>query len=144
MIKQADAYDIPGWLQLRVKLWPPTADDDFPKEIMRILQADDHHAFLFLDGSTCVGFIEMSIRKFADGCVTDNVAYVEGIYVEPQYRQQQIASQLLKAGEQWAKEKGCTEMASDAEIENNPCIAFHLKAGFNEVVRPVLFARKLE
>lgn len=111
---------------------------------MHILKDTDQQAFLFYNESMCIGFIEMSIRNFADGCVTDHVAYVEGIYVEPEFRQQQVARKLLKAGEQWAKEKGCTEMASDVEMGNDPSIAFHLSAGFNEVTRAVLFAKKLE
>lgn len=144
MIKKATEEDAPVWLQLRVKLWPPTEEDDFQGEILHILQAVDQQTFLFFNESTCIGFIEMSIRNYADGCVTDKVAYVEGLYVEPAYRQQQVATQLLKAGEQWAKEKGCTEMASDVEIGNDASIAFHLSAGFQEVTRAVLFARKLD
>lgn len=144
MIKVATKEDIADWLRLREKLWPPTATDDFQQEIMHILKDTDQQAFLFYNESMCIGFIEMSIRNFADGCVTDHVAYVEGIYVEPEFRQQQVARKLLKAGEQWAKEKGCTEMASDVEMGNDPSIAFHLSAGFNEVTRAVLFAKKLE
>jgi aminoglycoside 6'-N-acetyltransferase I len=131
------------WMALRVKLWPPIDGDDFNTEMDRIIESPDQEAFLCWKDSACVGFLEMSIRNFADGCVTDRVAYVEGIYVEPPHRQQRIGLQLLKRGEQWAREKGCTEMASDVEIGNNSSMAFHTKAGFTEVTRAVLFARKL-
>ena len=32
------------------------------------------------------GFVELSLRAYAEGCQSDNVAYVEGWYVVPEAR----------------------------------------------------------
>jgi hypothetical protein len=37
----------------------------------------------FDEGGIAVGFIELSIRSYAEGCVSDNVAFIEGWYVSP-------------------------------------------------------------
>jgi aminoglycoside 6'-N-acetyltransferase I len=45
--------------------------------------------------------------------------------------------------EDWAREKGCTEMASDTWLENEASIAAHLKMGYDEAERLVHFVKKL-
>ena len=43
----------------------------------------------------------------------------------------------------WAKERGCTEFASDCELDNAASLAFHLHAGFEEANRLICFAKRL-
>ena len=47
------------------------------------------------------------------------------------------------AAENWAREKGCTEMASDTWLDNEPSIRAHLKMGYNEVERLVHYVKQL-
>ena len=54
-----------------------------------------------------------------------------------------MASALLSACEDWAREKGCTEFASDCELDNQGSIAFHLGAGFTEANQIVCFTKRL-
>ena len=46
------------------------------------------------------------------------VAFVEGIYVRTPYRHQGVGTALIRWAEQWARQQGCVELASDALIEN--------------------------
>ena len=50
---------------------------------------------------------------------------------------------MLLACEKWAKEQGCTEFASDCELENEDSLRFHLKMGFKEANRIICFAKNL-
>ena len=50
---------------------------------------------------------------------------------------------MLAACEDWARSQGCTEFASDCELENTDSLAFHLKCGFEEMNRIICFAKKL-
>jgi len=71
------------------------------------------------------------------------VAYLEGIYVRDDCRRRGTAKELLSACEQWAKEKGCVEFASDCELDNSNSLAFHLGTGFAEVNRIICFVKKI-
>jgi aminoglycoside 6'-N-acetyltransferase I len=37
-----------------------------------------------------------------------------------------LARKIIEAGENWAKGKGCTQLGSDVEIDNDVSYEFHL------------------
>ena len=84
------------------------------------------------DGSGLVGFAELSIRPYAEGCETDRVGFLEGWYVAPAARHRGIGRKLVAAAEAWARSAGCTEFASDAEADNEFGAAAHRALGFEE------------
>jgi aminoglycoside 6'-N-acetyltransferase I len=78
-----------------------------------------------------------------EGTETSPVGYLEGIYVTESARNRGIARQLLAECENWAREQGCREFASDCELGNTVSLEFHLSLGFREVNRIICFAKKL-
>ena len=78
------------------------------------------------------GFVEIVLRNLVDGCRTSPVAYLEAIFVEPQFRGRGIGRQLLNAAEDWARKKGCTEFATDTTIEDLEAQGFHRHVGFED------------
>jgi aminoglycoside 6'-N-acetyltransferase I len=86
----------------------------------------------FDDFGETVGFIELSIRAYAEGCVTDRVAFVEGWYVDATARGKGVGATLIRAAEDWARSQGCTELGSDAEVDNTVSAAAHRAVGFTE------------
>jgi aminoglycoside 6'-N-acetyltransferase I len=50
---------------------------------------------------------------------------------------------LVQLAEQWAREKGCSEMGSDTWLENESSISAHLRLGYVEVERLVHFVKRL-
>ena len=88
--------------------------------------------------------MECQLRHdYVEGTHSSPVGYLEGIFVKEDYRKRGIAKKLLQACEQWSKEKGCTEFASDCEITNEQSLKFHLKADFSEANRIICFTKKL-
>lgn len=59
------------------------------------------------------------------------------------YRLKGIAASLCKECENWAKEMGCTEFASDCELTNTDSLHFHLSIGFREENRIICFKKNL-
>lgn len=93
---------------------------------------------------TLLGFLEVGLRSHADGCdPVRPVGYVEGWYVAGSHRRQGIGAQLLRAAEEWARSKGCREMASDALLENEVSQRAHQALGFTVAARSVLFRKSL-
>ena len=143
-IRQAKAKDLQVAARLANALWP----EHSPKELAGEL-ADG-----ILRGSVCValaeeagqpvGFAQCGLRHdYVEGTSGSPVGYLEGIYVTPEYRRQGVARKLLALCEKWAREKGCSEFASDCELTNATSLAFHLRMGFAEANRIICFCKQL-
>ena len=145
-VRIATPADADAWLRMRHALWPEDSLDAHRQSIERFFAGHRHEpkeALIALDphGQT-VGFVELSIRNIVDSCKTDNVAYVEGWYVEPSARRQGVGRALFDAAEEWAIGQGCREFGSDALIDNEISQQAHHALGFEETGRVVNF-RKL-
>lgn len=90
-----------------------------------------------------IGFAELSIRAFAEGAVTDRVAYLEGWYVDPPERRRGVGRALLAVAEDWARAQKCAEFGSDALMDNELSAAAHLSLGFVETERIRCFLKTL-
>ncbi len=87
--------------------------------------------------------MEVGLRDHGEGCETSPVGYIEAWFVGEYVRGQKVGRDLILAAEEWARQKGCTEMASDTWLENEASITAHLKLGYVEVERLVHFAKRL-
>jgi aminoglycoside 6'-N-acetyltransferase I len=80
-----------------------------------------------------VGFAELNIRPYAEGCSTDRVGFLEGWFVVQNARRQGVGRALLVAAEEWARAQSCTEFASNTLVDNVVSAAAHQALGFEEV-----------
>ncbi len=131
-------------VHLVIKLWPDCTFDQELKNYERILQSENETVFLGTLQKRYVAFIHLKLRTdYVEGSNTSPVAYIEGLYVEPEFRKSDIGRTLVRAGESWGKEMGCTQYASDAEEGNDQSIKFHKKVGFKEANRIVCFSKDI-
>ena len=120
--------------RLRHALWPEGSEEHHRGELERFLAGPQAAPVLVAeDRSGVLGFAELSIRPYAEGCETDRVGFLEGWFVIPEARHRGIGRKLVAAAEAWARSAGCTEFASDAEADNEPSAAAHRALGFSEV-----------
>lgn len=113
-------------------------------EFAELTSSDEAACFIAYDNAEAVGFAQCQLRHdYVEGCDTSPVGFLEGIWVDEGHRRSGVARALLAACEDWARSIGCTEFASDCEIDNHDSLAWHLKAGFEEVNRTIWFAKKL-
>jgi aminoglycoside 6'-N-acetyltransferase I len=129
--------------RLTLYLWPDCILEEEIQHWRRVLPAGRETAFLAYDEKMeYVGFITLSLRyEYVEGTQTSPVGYVEGIWVAEGCRKEGVGRKLVEAGEQWSREKGCREMASDAELHNWLSQAFHERLGFEEVNRVVCYKK---
>jgi len=90
-----------------------------------------------------VGFAEVALRQLAEGCNSSPVGFLEGWYVRPEARHRGVGRRLMEAGEEWARAQGCTEMASDTDLENVASTEAHQRLGYTIVGRLVAFRKPL-
>ena len=138
--------DLSEWFRLRRKLWDATSDDDHQAEMLDILDHDETQfvAVVEAGNGNLAGFLEASIRPFVEDCDSDNVGYLEGWFVDPEYRRHGLGRALVTAAEEWARGRGATEMASDAEIGNEQSLAAHIRLGYEETSRLVHLRKELD
>src|SRR5262245_11131211 len=78
------------WLRLREALWPAQSAAQNAEEMAELLA---HFAQMPVfvaerpDGGLC-GLMEVAIRTQAPGCTTTKIGFLEGWYVDPQWRRQ--------------------------------------------------------
>ena len=143
-IRFAAPQDRDQWLLLRRELWPDCPEHKHQLEIDQILSSQGVVFIAERDTSELVGFAEISIRHdHVEGASINPIPYLEGWYVGEQFRRKGIGRSLINAAEQWAKQQGFTEFASDVAIENQYGTAIHTALGFKEVGRNVHFLKSL-
>ena len=138
------AADQQQWLEMRKTLWPDCPKQRHLLEMDQLLRSEG--IILLAEGAEGrpLGFAEVSIRRdHVEGTCSAPVPYLEGWYVDPSHRQRGVGRSLIDAAEKWALEAGFTELASDAEMDNDEGIRAHLTLGFREVGRSVHFVRSL-
>jgi len=146
-VTAATDADGDSWAAMRQALWPDTAPDEHRAEIAAQLNRphDTINLIVRLADGTPAGFAEASIRHdHVNGCNTSPVGFVEGIYVAPQYRRMGLARQLLASIETWVRQSGCSELASDALLDNTISQQMHHALGFAETSRVVYFRKALD
>lgn len=144
-IKPCTSVEQAGWLQLRMALWPGDRAEHLGE--MQELCAQPGRYAQFIAYSALgepQGLVEVALRAdYVNGTATSPVGFLEGLYVAPGCRKRGIAAMLVKIAEQWVREQGCTEIASDALLENTASHAMHRALGFEETERVVYFRKPL-
>ena len=143
-IREIIESDRSHWVRLRQALWPGSlADHD--EETRTFFEQGLAAPVVFVAEleDRLVGFLELDFRKYAPGCKSSPVAFIEGWYVEPESQGLGIGRALIEAAEAHARAAGHDEIASDAEIENTDGIAAHVAVGFEEIERVVYFRRSM-
>jgi aminoglycoside 6'-N-acetyltransferase I len=147
-IRPVEARDLIVWAAMRKRLWPEADFGELVDEARTFLTAPGttwlDAAFVAEAGEDApLGFIELTIRAFSDGCSSMPVPHIEGWYVEPAARRSGTGRALIAAAETWCRGRGFTELASDTEVHNVDSQRVHERCGFAEVDRLVKFRKPL-
>ena len=89
------------------------------------------------------GVVEIATRPYAEDYHSSPVGYIEGWYVDEDLRQQGCGARLIRAVENWARSRGCTEMASDCELDNLTSHLAHSAIGYEETNRLIHFCKEV-
>lgn len=144
MIKRAEIKDLSLLANMAVKMWQDSSALELEEEFKEIIHNDNAVVLIKFVDEKPIGFAQCQLRfDYVEGTQTSPVGYLEGIFVLEQYRNNGYAKELLTACEQWAKEKNCSEFASDCELDNHNSYKFHMAAGFTEANRIICFKKHI-
>lgn len=143
-VRPIEPGDFAEWRRMSGALFPDEPPEEYEGALRKLILEGDLAIFVAErpDNSLC-GYVEVGSRKYAEGCATSPVGYVEAWYVDPDVRRHGYGRSLLEAGESWARSRGYTEMASDALIDNVVSHKAHDRSGYAEVERIVTFRKPL-
>lgn len=145
-IHTARPADFERWQVLRRKLWAQTTEAENREFFEDVLKDNERLLIVAADSAegALAGFLEAGIRQdYVEGCETERVGYIEGWFVEKQFRRQNVGRELIEFAENWARTQGCEEMASDCELGNSVSLKAHLSVGYTEVGRSIHFKKCL-
>jgi aminoglycoside 6'-N-acetyltransferase I len=131
-------------------LWPETSIEEHRQEISRLLTSGMYGILpatiltSYYEDGTLNGFLQVGLRSHADGCdPSQPVGFIEGWFVYEHFRGQGIGKALMRAAENWARDHGCKEMASDTWIDHESSKKAHEALGFEIVDRCINFRKEL-
>ena len=144
MIKAAVKSDARILAELAIQMWKDNTVMDLEKEFEELIANDKAVCFMKYVDDKAIGFSQCQLRTdYVEGTETSPVGYLEGIFIVEKYRHSGYAKELLRECEKWAKEKNCSEFASDCELDNNDSLNFHMAMGFEEANRIICFRKDL-
>jgi aminoglycoside 6'-N-acetyltransferase I len=136
--------DLAEWLRLRQGLFDDSTAAEHQQEMAEILAEPVGCVLVAERPSTqLAGYVHVGSRKYAEGRTTSPVAYLEEWFVDTDVRRQGVGQALVAAAENWARQHGFHELASDTTIDNKISLASHLALGFTEVERQINFIKQL-
>lgn len=132
-------------------LYPDAPEADFVEETAAFLEGTPHPALaptvVFVaerpGSSQLVGFLELSLRNYAEGCTGNSVPYVESWYVDEDFRGSGVGKALMQAAEDWSRAQGYKELASDTWHDNAASVKAHQALGFEVVEQNICFRKAL-
>lgn len=143
-IKRATVEDARAVAGLAIQMWKENTLEGLTEDFCDSISRGKYAVFLAMEDDDPIGFAQCGLRNdYVEGTDTSPVGYLEGIFVTEEYRNRGAAKDMLKVCQEWAKEQGCTEFASDCELVNEESLKFHLRMGFEEANRIICFTKKL-
>lgn len=149
-IRPARPSDASALGQLRAALWPEGTVTHHTREISDLLDGRvrltmPYTNFIAEDETGAViGFVEVDLRSHANGCdPVQPVGFIEGWFVVEAHRRHGVGRRLIAAAEDWARARGCREMASDTQVENESSQRAHQALGYAVVDRCVNYRKEL-
>ncbi|NLK04448.1 MAG: GNAT family N-acetyltransferase [Clostridiales bacterium] len=147
MIDKLNNDNVKECARLAYELWPETEYEELFDDFTDIISSDKAECFLYYEDEASkeyIGFAQASIRfDYVEGSDSSPVVYLEGIYVDENYRRRGVAQVLVKCVEDWGKDMGCSEIASDCVLDNYLSVDFHKGIGFKEANRLVCFIKSI-
>lgn len=144
IVRKMRKADSTVWAGMRSKLWDQLSLEEHAGDIERMLNGKKRFGYLaLLADNQPIGFAEICIREYANGCTGQPVPFLEGVWIDPKHRRQGAGRALVAKIADDLLAEGFHELCSDAEIRNRRSHQAHGSWGFHETDRVVYFRKPL-
>lgn len=144
MVRKAVKEDVTSIAQMAAIMWDVHSVEELAREFETLIENEECEIYVCCVDNMPIGFAQCGLRHdYVEGTESSPVGYLEGIFVCEEYRKKGYAKELLDECEKWARQKGCSEFASDCELNNDVSLDFHMHAGFTEANRIICFIKQI-
>ncbi|KAB7615524.1 GNAT family N-acetyltransferase [Amylibacter sp. SFDW26] len=144
VIREIRKSDRDIWLGMYRALFSEYSDAALMAEMDRIYKSGKRSAYMAEVDGAAIGFAEYALRDYANGCHSQPVPFLEGIWIHDDYRSQGIARALVEFLEGKARRAGFKEFGSDVELSNYPSQLMHERLGFEQTEKVIFYRKVLE
>lgn len=145
VIREMHQSEADIWGKMRLRLWEDLTEPQNQREIAKANQDPNATTFLALDDNARpIGFAEVSIRDYANGCTEQPVPFLEGIWVDPEFQRSGAGRALINHIAEDMRTRGFRELCSDILETNHLSHQAHEKWGFEETERVIYFRKSLD
>jgi len=134
--------DIETMVQMSAEVGYEVRYENFSERINEFLKNDSLSIIVATNEKDKIaGWIQLEISNFIFSNKTCNIL---GIFVDKNYRGNQIGRKLIEKAEEWAREKGCFVFRACSDITKIDSHAFFTHMGFNPIKTEQIFSRRIE
>ena len=116
----------------------PTCEFDTTNFERSLMNAEEGSVLVAEEGDLILGYIFLKSKNISTG----RIGVINHIFVDPEFRGKGIASQLMKAGEEWFRSKNLRRVRSTVTLTNEPSLNMVKKFGYNE--KRTIFEKELD
>ena len=99
-------------------MWNDKKVDELERGFLELINNEGAACFIYYLNEKAIGFAQCQLRiDYVEGTHSSPIGYLEGIYIDKEYRNNGYAKELLYCCEQWAKDKKCVEFASKCGVQ---------------------------
>jgi len=111
------------------------------QKLNKIIQSEDSEIFIAEANREPIGLAEIYLRQDEANPLTVlyRYVYLQSLIITSRYRRQGIGTQLMKIVEDWAKERGASEIRLETrEFPNGP-LSFYEQMGYQTLKRTMVY-----
>ena len=124
-IKFNEVHDrINDWVELEENL------EDIGRSDLKEYMQEDEKRVLVAEGEELAGFVSFSVEEHPDIIKQEEIGVIDKVFVKKEYRNEGIASQLVKEAEAWFDEEGLELLKTRVAVENRKAQSFWSDKGF--------------
>ena len=118
---------------------------EYIDNLNNLLCNPSYHILIYLKDDKVVGFVKYIIRHgYNEKYSEEPVIHIDGLFVSKNYRNQDIATELMKEVENDAREMNIKKIVSCYSSNNTNSTKLHDKLGFNEYGKIIQVIKELD
>ena len=139
-----DRNNLSEWARLHAMLFTHLTFEESLAECEEWFANQKEVGVLYEREGEFIGVMNLSVRNdYVNGTETSPVAFVEAIYILPEFRGRGIGREMIEYAENFARERRIRELASDCFTDNLDSELFHKRCGFEEKERVICFVKNV-
>lgn len=141
-VRRAEPRDVDDLTHLSAELGYASTDIEIRRRLEELAGLPDHAVFVAeAPEGGVVGWLHICLHHHLESGTFPEVV---GLVVAQEHRSSGVGAALLRAAEDWAREKGMEEIRVRSNVVRERAHRFYLRQGYDKVKEQAVFVKGLE